>query len=270
MPITRLFPDGRIVRWRRVGGLALAEIEYAAGQRLVPRAGGHWRVVFVLRGGLLAPDRDGARPAPASTLIHLPPGAPCDWRAAAGGATCLAIDIDAGWMGRTGASGLRLAAAEFRGGLLGHLARRLYGEFRLRDEVSRLAIDSLMLGVVAEAIRRQDRLRAGRQPGWLHRVRELLHARFAEPLTLDEIAATAGVHRVHLARAFREWQSCTIGEYVRNLRLEFVCRELATSSAPLAELALAAGFSDQSHCTRIFKRHLGMTPGRYRRTCATR
>jgi AraC family transcriptional regulator len=98
----------------------------------------------------------------------------------------------------------------------------------------------------------------------LDRVRELLQSRFAENLSLGEIAMTAGISAAHLARSFRECQGCTVGEYVRNLRVESACRRLAGSDDGLAQIALAAGFADQSHLTRTFKRHMRITPAAFR------
>ncbi len=70
-----------------------------------------------------------------------------------------------------------------------------------------------------------------------------IHAHFAERLTLDEIAAHAGVHPVHLATVFRRRFDCTIGDYIRDRRIEYASRELTTSSTPLALIALDAGFA---------------------------
>jgi transcriptional regulator GlxA family with amidase domain len=57
----------------------------------------------------------------------------------------------------------------------------------------------------------------------------------------------------------------TLGSYVRGLRLDWVAASLLGSEEGLASLALAAGFADQSHLTRAFKRHTGLTPQAYRR-----
>src|SRR5262249_4267028 len=96
-------------------------------------------------------------------------------------------------------------------------------------------------------------------------VRELLQDRFAENLTHDAIAAAAGIHPVHLARVFRRHYGCTLGEYVRKLRVDFAARQLIATNERLAGIALAAGFSGQSHFTRAFKRQTGMTPASFRR-----
>ena len=76
------------------------------------------------------------------------------------------------------------------------------------------------------------------------------------------------MHPVHLAREFRRFQRCTIGEYIRQLRIERACRQLHASDEPLATIASAVGFSDQSHFSRTFKRLIGMTPAGYRATFA--
>jgi AraC family transcriptional regulator len=83
-------------------------------------------------------------------------------------------------------------------------------------------------------------------------------------LKLADIAEAVGVHPVHLAQTFHKSYRCTVGDYVRRLRIESTCRELATSEAPIVEIALAAGFCDQSHFTRTFKRLTGIAPSQYR------
>jgi AraC family transcriptional regulator len=94
---------------------------------------------------------------------------------------------------------------------------------------------------------------------------DLLHARFAESLSLDQIASAVGIHADHLTHAFRRQYGCTVGDYLRQLRIEFACRQMTTSDMPLVEIALAAGFADQSHFTKTFKRLMGMTPGDFQR-----
>jgi AraC family transcriptional regulator len=74
-----------------------------------------------------------------------------------------------------------------------------------------------------------------------------------------------GVHPAHLARVFRQQYGCTLGDYVRRLRVEFACRRMTTGDTPLVEIALAAGFADQSHFTKTFKSLVGITPAEFQR-----
>ncbi len=90
------------------------------------------------------------------------------------------------------------------------------------------------------------------------------HAHFAEPITLAQTAIAIGIHPVHLAREFRRNYCSTVGEYVRQLRIESACQRLATSDEPLNQIALALGLFDQSHFSRTFKTFIGMSPANYR------
>jgi AraC family transcriptional regulator len=130
--------------------------------------------------------------------------------------------------------------------------------------VTPLAIEGLTLELLAETSRRSVVSSNHKRPLWLEQAREILHAHFTGQLTLTSIAEMVGVHPVHLAREFRKYYLCTMGDYVRQLRIEFACRNLAETTTPLVEIALAAGFSHQSHFSRTFKRLTGMTPAQYR------
>jgi AraC family transcriptional regulator len=147
---------------------------------------------------------------------------------------------------------------------LAQRASQLARELELKDGLSVLAAEGIVLELLVD-LARLDRSRARRPPAWLLRAQELVHARFAEPIRTAEVAAEMGVHPAHLAREFRVHFRMSMGSYVRRLRLEWAAGELVGSNASLAEVALAAGFADQSHFTRFFKRHTGFTPNAYRR-----
>jgi len=118
--------------------------------------------------------------------------------------------------------------------------------------------------MLAEVSRRQVRVSDHKPPRWLAQALELLREQFSEHLTIAYLARSVGVHPVHLAREFRKFYRCTIGEYIRQLRIEYACRKLSISDASLAAIASGAGFSDQSHFSRTFKRLVDMTPAQYR------
>jgi AraC-like DNA-binding protein len=142
---------------------------------------------------------------------------------------------------------------------LPELFLRMYYKFREMDDESLRKLEQALLegrSVSSDSGRRF--------PQWLERVRNILEQRFAEPYKLSEIAAEAGVHPVHLAREFRKYYGTSVGEYLRRVRIEYACRELMGSNAAVTNIAFAAGFADQSHFSRTFKRLCGTTPGRYR------
>jgi AraC-like DNA-binding protein len=108
---------------------------------------------------------------------------------------------------------------------------------------------------------------AGR--GVAHRLRELLDERVTEGLGLDEAARLLHAHPTHLVRAFGKAFGIAPHQYLTARRVERA-RRLLLDGRPAAEVAPAAGFHDQSHLTRHFRRHLGVTPGRYGRGCGGR
>lgn len=106
-------------------------------------------------------------------------------------------------------------------------------------------------------------LRTGNEHRAVARVRELLHDRLGEDLTLDELADTAALSPFHLLRVFRKHMGITPHAYLTQERVNRA-RAMLSTPARLADIAQDCGFSDQAHLTRLFKRQLGITPGRYR------
>ncbi len=153
-----------------------------------------------------------------------------------------------------------------QGGLLTLLYKKAYAEFVRMDDVAPLVIEGLVLEMLAEVSREQTKGVVDRSPRWLKQALELIHEQFAKSLTLSDISDAVGVHPVHLSRVFRKHHRCTIGDYIRRLRIEYASRQILTSKATLVEIATAVGFSDQSHFSRIFKRVIGVTPTEYRAT----
>ena len=147
------------------------------------------------------------------------------------------------------------------------LARRLAIEIRHPDGASALSIEALSLELLVAASRvARGRTTAGqsRAPVWMARVIDYLHALYLGPVRMQDVAAIAGVHPAHLAREFRRHQRLSPGAYIRRLRLDWTADQLATSDAPIAVIATQAGFADQSHFTRSFRRFTGVTPAAFR------
>ena len=147
------------------------------------------------------------------------------------------------------------------------LAARVYQELRADSpqSVSGLVIESIALEVLAQSARWERRRADRRPPRWLGQVQDFLASDLAVVPDLHTLAIVAGVHRVHVARGFRDHLGCTVGDYVRRLRVRRACELLTTSAIPLSDVAMRAGFFDQSHMTRVVKQFLGVTPAALRR-----
>ncbi len=88
---------------------------------------------------------------------------------------------------------------------------------------------------------------------------------FRKPLDLEALASSIGVHPTHLCRAFRRFRGHSISGAILGARLQYVARRLTDTDESLADIACDAGFTDQSHMTKIFKRMTGYPPGKHRR-----
>src|SRR5215472_2627823 len=92
----------------------------------------------------------------------------------------------------------------------------------------------------------------------------MLHEHGMERLTLTDLARCAGRHPVQISREFHRYFGCTIGTYVRQVRIARAQRLLSVHKMNIAEIALECGFSDQSHFTTQFRRITGMPPKKFR------
>lgn len=180
------------------------------------------------------------------------------------GARVFIVEVAPKWLHKLGESGLKLNnSLQLAAGLLPQLISRLHREFRNPDAAAPLIIEGLALEILAHATRCSAD-KSSPTPKWLKQALELLRSRFSETLTLEYIASEVNIHPVHLAATFRRKYGYTVAEYIRQMRVEFVCREIIKGEKTLARIALEAGFANQSQLTKTFKRQLGTTPARYR------
>ena len=107
--------------------------------------------------------------------------------------------------------------------------------------------------------------RGGLPPALTHRICEYVGSHLDEKISLGRLASMAGLSTHHFARAFRESVGMPPHGYLLQRRLQHVEHMLRETQLPLSEIALAAGFSDQSHLARHFRRLTGMPPSLARR-----
>jgi len=255
---------GQIIRVRRVGSFTLTEAAYATGTKLPNHIHNLAYITFVIEGVMNEkyPGSDvTCRPG---TVRFLPAEQPHENQVESR-VRCLHISAEQSVL-----DGLSRRAAVPRhpaiiGGLnVTWLANRLYAEFSGHDTASSIAIEGLVLEVLAELARSQNERPNVSVPNWLKQATDIVEARFLERLSLTGIASEVGVHYVHLSRQFHKFNRCTIGELIRRRRVQHASHLLAHSRTPLAEIALICGFSDQSHLSFLFKRYMGLSPSKFR------
>jgi transcriptional regulator GlxA family with amidase domain len=106
--------------------------------------------------------------------------------------------------------------------------------------------------------------RGGLPPRALRRVREYILAHLTEKISNQTLAELAGLSVWYFGRAFKQSAGVPPHRFVLESRVERVKTLLAETELPLAQIAINAGFADQSHCTRWFTELVGITPRRFR------
>lgn len=248
-------------------GLSVGETVFAPDLAIPQHEHERSFICFVLEGlGTRSWPARAGREAPMSLTVF-PAGVPHANQWHGGGGRALHLEFAPGWLARLeGRTRVLEEPGDFTGGPPAWLLGSLVRECREPDGVTPLVVEGLVLEMLAAC----DRLRGGKgvrsvAPPWLGRVQEVMRDRFREDLTIAEIAVGAGVSADHLARVFRRHFGCAPGEHLRRLRIGFACERLAEGRESLADIALAAGFADQSHFTRVFRRQVGITPAAFRR-----
>jgi len=102
-------------------------------------------------------------------------------------------------------------------------------------------------------------------PKWrLKRATDYIAANFSESISLADIAAAAGLSRMHFAAQFRSATGLRPHEFLVRRRIERAQELLLNSKMPLVEIAFEVGFKTQAHFTTVFARQVGETPNVWR------
>lgn len=250
------------------GAFQLSESVYGPGAVLPPHTHPRAYLGFVVDGGHRETAGNHERDCGRASVVFHPAAERHANRFSPSGGRIFRLEIGDEWLARLQRCEARLdRPVESHGGPLSNIASRILSEFRARDSVSPLMIEGLALEFAACIVRGGEGAAKSGAPAWLRATIDYLQERLLEEIRLDDVAAVAGVHPAHLGRTFRKHYRCSVGQYVRRMRVDRAARELAGSRRPIAEIAAQFGFADQSHFSRVFVKLTGVTPARYRRLC---
>jgi AraC family transcriptional regulator len=140
------------------------------------------------------------------------------------------------------------------------LILQLQREMEIGDSSGQLAIQALLL----ELTNYSKKSSIKPTPKWVRLLGDLLNDRWNEQLTLNELSLATKTHPVTISKNFRKYFSCTLGEYLRKLKIDKSIPLIKDSGMSLTEIAYHCGFTDQSHFTRNFKQMTGFLPKEFR------
>jgi AraC family transcriptional regulator len=153
---------------------------------------------------------------------------------------------------------------------LQHIGFALKAELEDGEPYDRLYAEGLGAALAVHLLRHYRR-DAGKSPRLgltrrqLHDVVDYINEHLAMQLSLGELAAVAGVSISHFSSLFKQSSGSPVHQYVIRRRVDFALNLLLHGSARLSEVAVQAGFADQSHMARCMRRVIGMTPTAVRR-----
>jgi AraC-like DNA-binding protein/quercetin dioxygenase-like cupin family protein len=268
---------GQTLRRQRMQGLSVEEVLMPRGLALAEHGHEDAQICFVLEGEYLEAARGRSwRLRPGTTWFRPPRELHANRVAREADALALLVTI-----GRD-----RFAALErrstgpllLRSALLDALRGAMHRELHGGDAGSACALEGLSLLLLA----RTGRLfgaaggvggvacdsggpRALEPPGWLADALRLIEQSYCQPISLSTVAARFALHPATLAAACQRFRRRSVGELIRELRLRHAWHALASSRAPIKQIAAEAGFYDQAHLGRWFKRRFGISPAAVRR-----
>jgi AraC family transcriptional regulator len=150
--------------------------------------------------------------------------------------------------------------------------RQLFERLASNAVTDSLLVEETVLGLLEQVVRSAYRkpellnfhIAKLRQREIVHHVEFVLSERWADSLSLSDVASEVGVSVYHLCRIFRRSTGMTLHQYRQKLRVRWSLEEVTASNRPLVDIALDTGFSSHSHFTNSFHREFGYTPSQLR------
>jgi AraC-like DNA-binding protein len=144
------------------------------------------------------------------------------------------------------------------------LLHKIFKETKINDNITPLSLQGILLQTLAY-LKTISFTSERSKPQWVDKINEILHERSSEKLSLIDLSGNLGIHPVHLSRDFSKYFHCSMGEYIRKLKVEKSLIMLTDRKYSLMDISFECGFSDQSHFIRCFKEITGLNPLAYRR-----
>jgi AraC family transcriptional regulator len=149
-----------------------------------------------------------------------------------------------------------------------HIGWAVKAELESHDSMGRLFGEGLGIALATQLLRRYARVPSQRIETLSHRrvarAIEYIRTNLAADLSLFELAQFARLSPTHFKTMFKRATGMPVHQYVLRTRVEFAARSLQRGDGALADVALQAGFANQSHLARCMRRVLGVTPGQVR------
>jgi AraC family transcriptional regulator len=251
----------RLVKDRQYGQLALSDVCYAPGLNLASHAHERGKICLLIQGKYH--ERIGRQTmhySPYQCVYH-PPGFDHSDGVGKNGMRLLSLSFDRALFDEIDTH--RVDMTHLRD-LTGHRqAWRILRLFTASRSLLPIEIEAAAVDIITETVSAPREI-----PGSVRALRaahEFIVENYSSNLTLAEVAQAVDLHPVYLGQLFTRKVQQTLGNFVNDLRVRAAAEALSFGSKPLADIAVANGFYDQSHFSRVFRSKVGISPGAFRR-----
>jgi AraC family transcriptional regulator len=163
----------------------------------------------------------------------------------------------------------------FRDGLLEQLVLAVLSELRNEKNSNPVYVDTLANAIAIQLLKQHNSKHIGSfdnrlyesgdlSQSYLNRVVDYIAASLDKELTIEKLANIASMNPIYFARVFKKRLGVAPHQFILFKRIERAKELLAYSDTPIVDIALATGFSSQSHLSSVFKRVVGATPRNFR------
>ena len=136
---------------------------------------------------------------------------------------------------------------------------KILKEHYLQDQHSGIAVEHLCINLISA-----NSLTCNNYPDWTHKIVEILNDEWNHSWSLAEFSGMLDIHPVTLSKYFSKYFKCTLGDYIRRIKIDKALTLIRSNRYSLTEIAYQCGFSDQAHFIKTFTLVTGMLPKQYR------
>jgi len=174
------------------------------------------------------------------------------------------IELNSGWFLKHNISSMNFEGSlNLKNPILKSLMNKVFLETKVNDNKSQLSIELLMIDIFNK-IKTQESNKYKKKPDWVKKLQEIiLDSETDHTLTL--LSKELNVHPVHLSRGFHKYFGTTLGQYIRQLKLNKAITLISSNKLSMTEICYKCGFYDQSHFISNFKSIYNTTPSNFLR-----
>lgn len=254
---------GRNILEYRFNGLIVSQNQYQTGFSSSWHYHENAYFAFILKGGSLEKRKKEDIECIPGLLLYYNTQEPHKNEQYKAGSKNFSVEFENGWF-----KNMCVEKSRFEGGLLIRnpvlktLFLKILAETRDPDKDMQISIETMVLQSMA--IISASNKEYATAPEWLLQLKDFLHDNLDQPYSLKQLSGLFGMHPVTISKLFPHFFHCTLGEYIRKIKMDKAYQFLARKHISLQTISELCGFADHPHFTRVFKRHSNLTPSQYR------